>query len=76
MRRLQQAGLDVRLDNSEGTLHHKLLLIDGRIIATGSYNFTRSAEQANDENVVIFDDPGAAALLQAEFKRLYNAGSP
>ncbi len=76
VRRLQQAGLDVRLDNSQGTLHHKLLLIDGRIIATGSYNFTRSAEQANDENLVILDDPAAAALLQAEFKRLYNAGSP
>ena len=72
-----QAGLDVRFDNSAGTLHHKLLLIDGRIVATGSYNFTRSAEQANDENVVILRRSGdAAALLQAEFQRLYQAGSP
>jgi phosphatidylserine/phosphatidylglycerophosphate/cardiolipin synthase-like enzyme len=76
VRRLQQAGLDVRLDNRDGNLHHKLLLIDGRVVATGSYNFTRSAEQANDENVVIFDDPAAAAVLQAEFQRLYEAGSP
>jgi phosphatidylserine/phosphatidylglycerophosphate/cardiolipin synthase-like enzyme len=76
VQRLQQAGLDVRLDNSEGNLHHKLLLVDGRVVATGSYNFTRSAEQANDENVVIFDDPAAAALLQAEFQRQYEAGSP
>lgn len=76
VRRLQQAGLDVRLDNRDGNLHHKLLLIDGRIVATGSYNFTRSAEQANDENVIILDDPAAAALLQAEFRRLYDAASP
>jgi phosphatidylserine/phosphatidylglycerophosphate/cardiolipin synthase-like enzyme len=76
VRRLQQAGLDVRLDNRDGNLHHKLLLIDGRIVATGSYNFTRSAEQANDENLIILDDPAAAALVQAEFQRLYDDGSP
>ena len=75
VRRLQQAGLDVRLDNSQGTLHHKLLLIDGRVVATGSYNFTRGAEQANDENLVILDDPEAAARLKAEFQRLYDAAS-
>lgn len=74
--RLRQSGLDVRLDNSPGTLHHKLLLIDGRIVATGSYNFTRSAEQANDENVIILHDRQAAATLQAEFQRLYQSASP
>ena len=47
VRRLQQAGLDVRLDNREGTLHHKLLLIDGRLVATGSYNFTDSSSDSN-----------------------------
>lgn len=74
--RMQAAGLDVRLDHSPGTMHHKLLLIDGIIVATGSYNFTRSAEMANDENLIVLDDPAAAALIGAEFARLYAAASP
>jgi phosphatidylserine/phosphatidylglycerophosphate/cardiolipin synthase-like enzyme len=74
--RMRQSGIDVRLDNSPGTMHHKLLLIDGRIVSTGSYNFTRSAEQANDENVVILHDRQAAETIQAEFLRLYGAASP
>jgi len=74
--RMRQSGIDVRLDANPGTMHHKLLLIDSRIVATGSYNFTRSAEQANDENVVILHDGDAGAALKAEFLRLYQDASP
>lgn len=74
--RLRQAGLDVRLDSSDGTMHHKLLLIDGRVLATGSYNFTRSAEESNDENLVILFSPEAAAELELEFNELFQAAGP
>ena len=74
--RMRQSGIDVRLDNNPGTMHHKLLLIDDQIVATGSYNFTRSAEQANDENVVILHDRQAGATLQAEFLRIFQTASP
>ena len=74
--RLRLAGIDVRLDSSEGTMHHKLLLIDGRVLATGSYNYTRSAEESNDENVVILFSPQAAAELEPEFTEIYQAAGP
>lgn len=74
--RMQAAGLDVRLDNSPATMHHKLLLIDGTTLATGSYNFTRSAETANDENLILLDDPATAALIGDEFARLFASASP
>ncbi len=74
--RLQQAGIDVRQDSNPGTMHHKLLLIDQGVVATGSYNFTRSAEESNDENVVILFSPVAAAELEVEFAGIYAAATP
>jgi len=74
--RLQQAGIDVRQDSNPGTMHHKLLLIDQGVVATGSYNFTRSAEESNDENVVILFSPEAAAELEVEFAGIYAAATP
>jgi phosphatidylserine/phosphatidylglycerophosphate/cardiolipin synthase-like enzyme len=74
--RMRQAGIDVRLDSTPGTMHHKLLLIDGRVLVTGSYNFTRSAEESNDENVVILFSPAAAGALEPEFAGIYEAAVP
>jgi len=74
--RLRQAGIDVRQDTNPGTMHHKLLLIDEGVVATGSYNFTRSAEESNDENVIILYSPEAAAELEDEFAGIYQAATP
>ncbi|MCX6072318.1 MAG: phospholipase D-like domain-containing protein, partial [Chloroflexi bacterium] len=74
--RMRQAGIDVRQDTNPGTMHHKLLLIDEGVVATGSYNFTRSAEESNDENVIILYSPEAAAQLEVEFTSIYQAATP
>ena len=69
----KQAGLDVRKDgNADGLMHHKVILIDRKIVITGSYNFTASAEQSNDENVVIIFSPAVAAQYLEEFQRVYS----
>jgi phosphatidylserine/phosphatidylglycerophosphate/cardiolipin synthase-like enzyme len=49
----KQAGLDVFIDGIEGQMHHKTMIIDERIVITGSYNFSRSAEIRNDENLIV-----------------------
>jgi phosphatidylserine/phosphatidylglycerophosphate/cardiolipin synthase-like enzyme len=54
-------------------MHHKLILIDSRIVIFGSYNFTRSAEEKNDENVIIMHDPALAERFLIEFERLYTS---
>lgn len=72
-----QAGLDVRQDgNTEGLMHHKVLIIDRQIVVTGSYNFTASAEENNDENVVIIFDPDVAATYLEEFQHIYSLAEP
>jgi phosphatidylserine/phosphatidylglycerophosphate/cardiolipin synthase-like enzyme len=68
-----QAGMDVRRDSISGLMHHKVIIIDGSIVITGSYNFTASAEDRNDENVIIFNNPDIASLFVAEFQRVFDA---
>ncbi len=66
------AGLDVLLDgNAKGLMHHKLIIIDWQIVITGSYNFTASAEESNDENLIIIHDPRVAEYFVDEFQRVY-----
>jgi phosphatidylserine/phosphatidylglycerophosphate/cardiolipin synthase-like enzyme len=72
----KQAGVDVRRDGNAGQMHHKVIILDRTIVITGSYNFSASAEQHNDENVVIINDPGVASQYLAEFQRVYDQANP
>ncbi|MDZ4717824.1 MAG: phospholipase D-like domain-containing protein [Roseiflexaceae bacterium] len=74
---LQSGGVDVLEDGSCYILHHKTIIIDDRIVITGSYNFTNNAERSNDESLVIISDPEVASIYQAEFERIHTqATSP
>jgi phosphatidylserine/phosphatidylglycerophosphate/cardiolipin synthase-like enzyme len=73
---LREAGLDVRLDGNEGNLHHKVILLDGETVITGSYNFSRSAEVRNDENVLILHSVEVARAFRAEFDRVMDLAVP
>jgi len=64
-------GISVRLDGNPRTMHHKVLIIDRQIVVTGSFNFSSNADNSNDENVVIIDDPQIAGEYLKEFDRLW-----
>lgn len=68
---LRAAGLDVRLDGNLNLMHHKVMIIDSGLVLLGSYNFTRSAEEKNDENTIIIYDPALAEQFLIEFERLF-----
>ncbi len=70
--KLAKARLDVRLDGSPGLMHIKAIIVDGKTVAFGSYNFTASAENRNDENILIINDPAIAASFEDAFERIYN----
>ncbi len=74
--RLRAAGLPIRLDTNPNTMHHKAILIDGRVVITGSYNFTRSAEERNDENLLIIDSEKINRVYLDQFEALYQAAVP
>lgn len=67
----QNAGLRVYKDGNPGQMHHKVIIIDEKIVITGSYNFSASAERKNDENIVILFDEQLAAQYLKEFERVY-----
>jgi phosphatidylserine/phosphatidylglycerophosphate/cardiolipin synthase-like enzyme len=68
---LLNAGYDVRLDNNPATFHHKVIIIDGQIVVTGSFNFSQNATTSNDENLLIIHNPAIAALYENEFNKWY-----
>jgi phosphatidylserine/phosphatidylglycerophosphate/cardiolipin synthase-like enzyme len=67
----RQAELDVRMDGIDGLMHHKVFIVDETIVVLGSYNFSQSAEERNDENLMIIYDPVIAQQFMFEFQRIH-----
>jgi len=68
---LARAGVPVRTDTTESLMHNKFAIFDEAVLATGSYNWTRSATRANQENILVTDDPPLVSAYHAEFERLW-----
>lgn len=69
------AGVPVRHDGNKQFMHNKVIIVDERFVITGSLNFSTSAEESNDENVIIIDNPDIARLYMQDFERVYNQGT-
>jgi len=65
------AGVPVRRDGNPNFMHNKVIIVDERFVITGSLNFSTSAEESNDENVIIIDNPEIASLYLQEFDRIW-----
>jgi phosphatidylserine/phosphatidylglycerophosphate/cardiolipin synthase-like enzyme len=70
---LKNAGVDARLDGNPRLMHHKVLIIDGEVVITGSYNFSNNAEHQNDENTLIIHNQEIAARYLTEFQKIYTS---
>lgn len=69
---LRAAGVPVRHDGSRQRLmHHKFCVIDGCVVLTGSFNWTRSAVLFNDENVLVLRDLNVAKQYERAFETLW-----
>jgi phosphatidylserine/phosphatidylglycerophosphate/cardiolipin synthase-like enzyme len=70
---LQQAAEGVgipRLARGD-KLHHKLAVIDGKTVITGSFNWSPSAAHQNDEVLLVIHSPLLAAHFTREIDRLW-----
>jgi phosphatidylserine/phosphatidylglycerophosphate/cardiolipin synthase-like enzyme len=65
---LLAAGIEVRSDGKHAIQHNKVMLIDDDIVITGSYNFTKSAENRNAENIMIIRSSYAAKRYADNWK--------
>ena len=53
---LANSGIPTVIDSKHQIAHNKVILIDGRTVITGSFNFTNNAEKSNAENLLIIHD--------------------
>jgi phosphatidylserine/phosphatidylglycerophosphate/cardiolipin synthase-like enzyme len=58
---LEHMGVPVWIDAQHAIAHNKVMVIDDAIVITGSFNFTKAAEEHNAENLLIIHDPALAA---------------
>lgn len=66
---LRDAGVKVYIDSAHAIAHNKVILIDGHTLITGSFNFTKAAEDRNAENLVVLESAEAVDLYMEDFGR-------
>jgi phosphatidylserine/phosphatidylglycerophosphate/cardiolipin synthase-like enzyme len=49
-------------------LHHKVFIVDNKTVIFSSFNFTASADDSNDENLIIVTDPATAKTFEQEYR--------
>jgi phosphatidylserine/phosphatidylglycerophosphate/cardiolipin synthase-like enzyme len=59
---LYNAGIPTKIDSQHTIAHNKVMIIDGERVITGSFNFTKAAEEKNAENLLIIHDKELASL--------------
>jgi len=57
---LTHAGISVWIDNTVAIAHNKVMVLDDAEVITGSFNFTRAADERNAENLLVITDRGLA----------------
>lgn len=88
--RLLGAGIPIRLDGNDNTmqpgdyqagggrLHSKTMLMDTAtdkpVVVTGSFNWSASATQSNDEYLLVLKSPRIAKLYDVYFDELWDTG--
>ncbi len=73
--RLKQNGIPVRKDGNSHNLHHKVFIIDGKTVITGSFNPSANGDKHNDENVFIIENEEIATRFKEEFEKVYAEGT-
>ena len=62
---------NIRISSNSNLMHNKFAIIDNNIVLTGSYNWTASASERNDENLLVVDDETIVQRYQDYFNFLW-----
>ena len=68
---LARTGIAVKVDVTPYHMHHKYAIFDNKVLITGSYNWTRSAAEYNEENIIDSPDPKLIAPFAKHFAALW-----
>jgi phosphatidylserine/phosphatidylglycerophosphate/cardiolipin synthase-like enzyme len=74
---LEKAGTAIRLVSPlGGIMHDKFIVVDGKNVEWGSYNYTGRAEDANFENATFLSDDSLAQKYHSDFESIFNQATP
>ena len=65
---LVNVGIPVQIDAKHAIAHNKIIIIDSSTVITGSFNFTKAAEEHNAENLLVIRSPELAVKYIANWK--------
>jgi phosphatidylserine/phosphatidylglycerophosphate/cardiolipin synthase-like enzyme len=65
----QNQKIPLWIDSKPAIAHNKVIIIDKQTVITGSFNFTKAAQEKNAENVLIIHDPGLAKQYYDNWKK-------
>lgn len=70
---LYKTGVPIRINKKYAIMHNKYIIIDGKTVETGSFNFTISAERRNAENVIVIkNNPALAKKYTENWQKLWD----
>lgn len=73
---LLDSQITVRIRRISGIAHNKIMVIDEKIVITGSYNFTKAANEKNDENLVIINNTSIAKQYLTNWQKCRSISFP
>ena len=59
---LSNSGIPTYIDDKHAIAHNKVMIIDRETVITGSFNFTKAAEEKNAENLLIIKNNDLAKV--------------
>ena len=74
LRRLQAARVAVVDDGRSGLMHNKFVILDGRSVWTGSWNFTVNGAYRNNNNAFVMESAVGGERLPGGIRRDVRAG--
>jgi phosphatidylserine/phosphatidylglycerophosphate/cardiolipin synthase-like enzyme len=74
---LQQSGIPVYSDSQYAIAHNKVIVVDQQTVLTGSFNYTRQAENSNAENLLVLSNkPVLAQAYEQNFSEHLDHSPP
>lgn len=77
MRDITRHGVELRIDGHYHIQHDKMMIVDGSTLETGSFNYAKSAEYDNSENVIVIKKmPEVVSQYQKHFASRWAISEP
>lgn len=68
---LDAAGIEIYLDQNPRKMNNKVMIVDSKMVLTGSYDWTNDSENFNNENLIVINDFILAELFEEVFDKVW-----